>query len=92
MNSGYSLANTNFFNSINNGDQIVEEGKILHKIILDNEIGDFIPNNKLIINPHGLNVLKSVNKDGSYFFGTVLYEVSIILLLNQILNIFQPPK
>jgi len=68
----FCTQNLNYFNTSCN---IEEETQPLPKIILENINGDFIAGNKISIDPHGLNVLKSINKDGSYYFGPKLKEV-----------------
>ena len=76
-----------FFNKNSNSScHFEEESKPLYKIILENISGDFIVKNKITVDPHGLNILNSINKDGSYCFGTKLKNVKN-LFLNFILNI-----
>ncbi len=48
----------------------------LHRITLENINGDFFASGKIVIDPHGLNVLNSINKDGSFYFGTKLKDAN----------------
>lgn len=55
------------------------------KLIIYNVEGNFIPNNKIIIDPNGLNILKSISKNGEYFLGKIL-KIVIILYINNIIQ------
>jgi len=54
----------------------LDEIKNGYKISLENINGDFFSSDKIVIDPLGLNVLNSVNKDGSFYFGSKLKEVN----------------
>ena len=63
-----------FFN--NNNNLLLDEDFVSKKIIIiENINGDFIVDNKITIDPHGLSVVNSINKDGSYNFGVQSNDV-----------------
>jgi hypothetical protein len=53
------------------------EDKIMRKLVIENIEGNFLENKKIILDPHGLNIIKSVQKDGTYFFGKELKYVNV---------------
>lgn len=73
-----------FFNNIsnNNLNTFIASGQLddlnanLYRITLENIFGDFLASDKIVIYTHGLNVLNSINKDGSFFFGTKLKDAN----------------
>lgn len=42
---------------------------------ISNILGRFLNEEKIIINPHGINMLKTINKDGDIYFGERLFDV-----------------
>jgi len=66
--------------------QIEEDLKPIKKISLENITGDFIPEDKIVLDPHGLNILSSINKDGSFLFGPKLRDVYNIIFKLKILE------
>ncbi len=62
-------------NSITSGELVDLYSNPQYKITLENIHGNFFASEKIVINLHGLNVLNSINKDGSFCFGTKLKDL-----------------
>jgi hypothetical protein len=87
-----AVLNTNIFfcNNVDRGNNmknfcvIEENNQYLYKLKIENICGDFFYDEKIYLDPHGLNILNSINKDGNYYFGPALTEVhnKIIFQIN----------
>lgn len=83
-----------FFNNIytNNNNNFIASGQLddlnrnAYRISLENINGDFFSSDKIVIDPHGLNVLNSINKDGSFYFGTKLKDANIKSINDYLIN------
>ena len=53
-----------------------------YKLKMQNLLGNFLMENEILIDPHGLNMLTSVKKDGNVYFGERLYDVFYYYLLD----------
>jgi hypothetical protein len=58
----------------NSNSDLIEDSK---RLILSNITGTFFSEEKILIDPHGLNMLKTSKKDGDIYFGEKLNDVNI---------------
>lgn len=75
-NATSKFSNIFFKNNFNDSTYpIEEEAKSFSRILIENVNGDFILEDKILLDPHGLNLVNSIKKDGSFYFGPKLREV-----------------
>jgi hypothetical protein len=70
-----------FFKKIYRNETLLRNSNIkieprLKKLIIRNLIGKFFSLDEIIIDPHGLNMLQTIKKDGKIYFGENLNDVN----------------
>lgn len=81
-----------FNNSFSNHNNFIASGQLEdlnkngNKITLENLNGDFFLTDKIVIDPNGLNMVNSINKDGSFYFGTKLKDANSKIINDYLIN------